>query len=130
MDVSVDLTQFFEERLRSLDCEPLTLEYIKGVFHRPRELDHSRAVVLILADARAAGSFERIQSLADSLFWTRVFAPQNLRHATVEYYESAGACAYSRCHLLLGRRMGAYRELAERFAELACKSRQLIVINR
>lgn len=130
MDLSGDLTQFFEERLASLKCDPMTLAYIQGVFKRPCELDQTRAVIFELADARSSGDFERIQKLGDSIFWTRVFAPQNLRHATVEYYESAGAVAYLRCHVILGRRLKAYGELAERFSELARESRQLIIVKR
>ena len=116
-----NLTEFFQEVLRDLECQQDTQAYIVGIFGKYRtttfDLSHY-SVSTLFAQARSNHSFFDYQNLGDWLFWQLTINPENLHHASRDYYDTIAQLSYDACYRLINRQWKLYQELADALPQL------------
>src|ERR1700733_1928359 len=123
------LSSFFAEKLGSLNCDNDTRAYITGIFTKyQRATDDlsTHSITLVYAEARYQQSFQKLNNIADWLFWVESMYPEHLNNASEDYYHSIAQLSYYSCYKLTNRRWLVFETLSDLFPYLTQQARYLI----
>jgi len=130
----INLSSFFEERLENLYCDPTTRAYITGIFTKYKtatdDLSCSGSILLTYAEAKNQQSFQKLNNIADWLFWTETVCPEFLNDASKDYYYTIGQLSYYSCYKLTNKKWLVFERLSDEFIELTNETRKLIKLNQ
>jgi hypothetical protein len=119
MDIlNSNITTFFDELLFDLQCNPDTRSYIVSIFgkYKTAESDLSKdSVTSLFAQARNKHDFLAYQNLGDWIFFTNTLAPNHLRFASKDYYDTIARLSYYSCYNIINKQWKLYEELADNF---------------
>jgi hypothetical protein len=124
-----NITSFFDELLDDLHCQRDTKAYIVSIYgkYKTAEFDLSKdSVTLLFAQARNKQDFLSYQNLGDWIFFSNTIAPQHLRFASKEYYDTVARLSYYSCYKLINRQWKLFEELADDFQSLENQVRNLL----
>jgi hypothetical protein len=113
-----NVTNFFEELLKDIKCQPDTRAYVIGIYGKYKSAidDLSKdSVTLLFAQARQTQSFLLYQNLADWIFWAGTIVSEHLKFASQDYYTVLAQNAYYTCYRMTNRQWKCYEELADQF---------------
>lgn len=115
------LHKFFEEILRDLKCQADTKAYIISIFgkYKSPEFDLSKDNITVLfSQARCKQDFLTYQNLGDWIFFANTIAPDHLRFASKDYYDTVARFSYYSCYRLINRQWKLFEELSDNFLVL------------
>jgi hypothetical protein len=124
---------FFEKRLERLDCDDMTRAYITGIFSKYKTaIDDlsTQSITLTYAEAKNEQSFQKLNNIADWLFFAETVFPQCLNNASKDYYYTIGRLSYYSCYKLTNKKWIVFEFLADRFIDLTNETRELIKLNQ
>jgi hypothetical protein len=128
MDIShKTVTSFFDELLTDVECHRDTKAYIVSIYgkYRTAEFDLSKdSVTVLFAQGRSKQDFLTYQNLGDWIFFANTMAPDHLRGASKEYYDTVARLSYYSCYKLINRQWKLFEELADNFPVLENKVRE------
>lgn len=116
-----NISNFFDELLIDLECQQDTKAYIVSIYgkYKSAEFDLSKdSVTLLFAQARRKQDFLAYQNLGDWIFFANTIAPQHLKFASKEYYDTVARLSYYSCYKLINRQWKLFEELADDFLVL------------
>jgi hypothetical protein len=116
-----NITNFFEELLNDLQCQRDTKAYIVSIYgkYKSAEFDLSKdSVTLLFAQARNKQDFLAYQNLGDWIFFANTIAPNHLRHASKDYYDTIARLSYYSCYRIINRQWKLFEELSDNFLVL------------
>jgi len=116
-----NITDFFDELLSDLKCQRDTKSYIIGIYgkYRSAEFDLSKdSVSVLLAQAHNKQDFLTYQNLGDWIFFANTLAPDHLKHASKDYYDTVARMSYYSCYKLINRQWKLFEELSDNFLSL------------
>lgn len=122
-----NITYFFEEKLSDLQCHQDTKAYIISIFgkYKSASFDLSKdSVTLLFAQARIKHDFNIYQNLGDWIFFTNTIAPNHLRNASKEYYDTVARNSYYSCYMLINKEWKLFEELSDNFVKLESEVKQ------
>lgn len=113
-----NVNKFFEEILSDIECQNETKAYIVSIYgkYKSAEFDMSKdSVTLMFAQARNNHDFLAYQNLGDWIFFSNTWAPNHLKHASKEYYDTVARLSYYSCYRLINRQWKLFEELSDNF---------------
>lgn len=113
-----NITQYFDELLIDLDCQRDTKAYIISIYvkYKSAQFDLSKdSITLRFAQARSNQDFLTYQNLGDWIFFTNTIAPNHLRFASKDYYDTVARLSYYSCYKLINRQWKLFEELSDNF---------------
>jgi hypothetical protein len=116
-----NITNFFEEMLDDLKCQRDTKAYIISIYgkYKTAQFDLSKdSVTLQFAQARSNQDFLTYQNLGDWIFFANTLAPDHLRFASKDYYDTVARLSYYSCYRLINRQWKLFEELSDNFLTL------------
>ena len=116
-----NITNFFEEILKDLECQRDTKAYIISIYgkYKTSEFDLSKdSVTLLFAQARSKQDFLTFQNLGDWIFFANTMAPNHLQWASKDYYDTVARLSYYSCYRLINRQWKLFEELSDNFIVL------------
>jgi hypothetical protein len=116
-----NITNFFEELLTDLDCQCDTKAYIVSIYgkYKSAEFDLSKdSVTLLFAQARYNQDFLTYQNLGDWIFFSNTLAPEHLKFASKDYYDTVARLSYYSCYKLINKQWKLFEELSDNFLTL------------
>ena len=116
-----NISSFFDELLVDLKCQKDTKAYIVSIYgkYKSTEFDLSKdSVTLLFAQARNKQDFLTYQNLGDWIFFANTMAPNHLRHASKDYYDTIARLSYYSCYKLINGQWRLFEELADDFLVL------------
>jgi hypothetical protein len=116
-----NISNFFDELLIDLDCQPTTRAYIASIYgkYKTAQFDLSKdSVTLLLAQGRSKQDFLTYQNLGDWIFFANTMAPAHLHNASKDYYDTVARLSYYSCYRLINREWKLFEELADNFLVL------------
>lgn len=119
--VRENVVDLFEELLTDLRCRQDTRAYIVGIFakHKANDLDLSgESITVLFSRARNSGDFVGFQKLADWVMFCSTIAPEHLRFASKDYYDTVARMSYYTCYRLINKTWPVYEQLADEFVSL------------
>ena len=111
-----NVTNFFDELLNDLECQRDTRAYIVSIYgkYKSSEFDLSKdSVTIQLAQARSKQDFLAYQNLADWIFFSNTMAPDHLKFASKDYYDTVARMSYYSCYRLINRQWKLFEELSD-----------------
>jgi hypothetical protein len=126
------ITNFFDELLQDVECQHDTKAYIVSIYgkYKTSEFDLSKdSVTLLFAQARSKQDFLIYQNLGDWIFFANTMAPDHLRFASKDYYDTVARLSYYSCYKLINRQWKLFEELSDNFLflESAIKNKLRVV---
>lgn len=118
MELHRNITSFFEDLLRDIECRQDTRAYIISIYgkYKSAEFDLSKdSITLMYAQARNKQDFLTYQNLADWIFFSNTIAPEHLRAASKDYYDTVARFSYYSCYRLINRQWKLFEELSDNF---------------
>jgi hypothetical protein len=112
------LSSFFDEQLEDIECHQDTRAYIVSVFDKYKNIkdDLSDAsITLLFSQARNKQDFITFQKIGDYVFFCNTLAPNHLRSASKDYYDTVARLSYNYCYKLINRQWKLYQEMADNF---------------
>lgn len=116
--VHKNITNFFEEKLNDLECQRDTKAYIISIYgkFKTAQFDLSKdSVTIRFAQARNNHDFLTYRNLGDWIFFANTLAPDHLRFASKDYYDTVGRLSYYSCYKLIDRQWKLFEELSDNF---------------
>jgi hypothetical protein len=116
-----NVNAFFSEILSDLDCQRDTQAYIISIYDKYKSStpDLSKnSVTLLYAEAKYQHNFSIYQNLGDWIFFSNTFAPDHLKHASKEYYDTIAQSSYYSCYRIINRQWKLFEELADNFQNI------------
>ena len=116
-----NVTNFFDEILSDLSCNPDTKAYIVSIYgkYKSADLDLSKhSISLLFAQARDKHDFFTYQNLGDWIFFSNTMAPQHLRFASKDYYDTVARLSYYSCYKIINKQWKLFEELADDFPNI------------
>lgn len=116
-----NVTKFFEEILTDLKCQADTRAYIIGIFgkYKTAEFDLSKdSITMLFSQARSKQDFLTYQNLGDWIFFANTMAPDHLKFASKDYYDTVARFSYYSCYRLINRQWKLFEELSDNFLTL------------
>ena len=113
-----NLENYFEKILKDIECRKETRAYIVGIFgnYKSSDLDLSKdSITLLFAQAKEKQDFYGFQKIGDWLFFCNIWAPNHLRFASKDYYNTIARLSYYSCYKLINRQWKLFEELSDRF---------------
>lgn len=113
-----NITQYFDELLIDLDCQRDTKAYIISIYtkYKSARFDLSKdSITLRFAQARSNQDFLTYQNLGDWIFFANTIAPNHLRFASKDYYDTVARMSYYSCYKLINRQWKLFEELSDNF---------------
>lgn len=123
-----NITNFFEEQLNDLECQPDTKSYIISIYdkYKSTQFDLSKdSITILFAQAKNNQDFLTYQNLGDWLFYTKSVFPEHLKNASENYYNSIAQLSYYTCYRMI-RTWKIYEELADKYVPLTKQIRKII----
>jgi len=114
--IQTNINNFFEELLADIDCQPTTRIYITSIYgkYRSAEFDLSKdSVTLRFAQARNKQDFLAYQNLGDWIFFINTIAPEHLKFASKDYYDTIARLSYYSCYKLINKQWKLFEELSD-----------------
>lgn len=124
--IQTNLNRFFEEVLSDLECQDITRIYITSIYgkYKTTEFDLSReSITWMFAQARNKQDFLTYQNLGDWIFFSNTLAPEHLRFASKDYYDTVARLSYYSCYKLINRQWKLFEELSDNFPTLESQVR-------
>ena len=122
-----NVTIFFDELLNDLECQQDTRAYIVSIYgkYKSSEFDLSKdSVTIQLAQARSKQDFLAYQNLADWIFFVNTMAPDHLKFASKDYYDTVARISYYSCYRLINKQWKLFEELSDNLLDLENQVRQ------
>lgn len=116
-----NITNFFDEMLNDLTCQRDTKAYIISIYgkFKSAQFDLSKdSVTLHFAQARNNQDFLTFQNLGDWIFFANTMAPNHLRFASKDYYDTVARLSYYSCYRLINKQWKLFEELSDNFLSL------------
>lgn len=116
-----NVNAFFNEILSDLDCQRDTRAYIISIYdkYKSSHADLSKnSITLLYAEARLQHNFSIYQNLGDWIFFSNTFAPNHLRFASKDYYDTIAQSSYYSCYRLINKQWKLFEELADNFQSI------------
>lgn len=116
-----NITNFFEEILNDLECHRDTRAYIISIYGKYKNADFDLSkdsVTLLFAQARLKQDFSTYQNLGDWIFFANTIAPNHLKFASKEYYDTVARLSYYSCYKLINKQWKLFEELSDNFISL------------
>lgn len=113
-----NITKYFDELLIDLDCQRDTKAYIISIYgkYKSAQFDLSKdSITLRFAQARSNQDFLTYQNLGDWIFFANTIAPNHLRFASKDYYDTVARLSYYSCYKLINRQWKLFEELSDNF---------------
>lgn len=129
MELIVRLEDWFDERLRGIDCSSDARAYVVGVLAKYRNAEHDMSrtsVVLSFAEAKLRGSFEAYQRIGDWVLFLSSVHPQALQGYDQVVHE-IGTSSYEACNRIMMGQWPVYDELAYRLPVLVTQVGRCLV---
>ena len=127
----LNITGFFEELLQDVKCQQDTKAYIVSIYgkYKSAEFDLSKdSVTSLFAQGRDKQDFLTYQNLGDWIFFANTMAPDHLRFASKDYYDTVARVSYYSCYRLINRQWKLFEELADNFLFLERQVKEKLVI--
>lgn len=115
------ITNFFDQLLSGLQCQNDTKAYIVSIYgkYKTAKFDLSKdSVGQLFAQARSKQDFLTYQNLGDWIFFANTMAPNHLRHASKDYYDTVARLSYYSCYKLINGQWRLFEEMADDFLVL------------
>lgn len=134
--ISNNITKLFDELLIDLDCQHDTRAYIISIYgkYKTAQFDLSKdSITLRFAQARTKQDFLTYQTLGDWIFFANTLAPDHLRFASKDYYDTVARLSYYSCYRLINRQWKLFEELSDNFIVLEEKVKnrlRILSLNR
>ena len=125
--IQANIDSFFEELLADIQCQPATRIYITSIYGKFRTADHDLSkdsVTLLFAQARSKHDFLAYQNLGDWIFFTNTLAPEHLKFASKDYYDTVARLSYYSCYKIINNQWKLFEELADNFLVLENQVKQ------
>jgi hypothetical protein len=122
-----NVTDFFEELLKDLNCQPDTRAYIVGIFGKYKKADFDLSkdsLTLLLCQAQTKQDFLTYQKIGDWIFYINSIAPQHLQFASKDYYNSLAQVSYYTCYRLINKQWKLFEQLADELIPLEFQVRK------
>ena len=122
-----NVTDFFEELLKDLSCQPDTKAYIIGIFGKYKKADFDLSkdsLTLLLCQAQTKQDFLTYQKIGDWIFYINSIAPQHLQFASKDYYNSLAQVSYYTCYRLINKQWKLFEQLADELIPLEFQVRK------
>lgn len=119
--ITNNITKLFDELLIDLDCQHDTRAYIISIYgkYKSARFDLSKdSITLRFAQARTNQDFLAYQNLGDWIFFANTIAPDHLRFASKDYYDTVARLSYYSCYRLINRQWKLFEELSDNFTTL------------
>lgn len=116
-----NITNFFDDLLIDLECQQATKAYIVSIYgkYKSSQFDLSKdSVTVLFAQARNNQDFLAYQNLGDWIFFANTMAPNHLRFASKDYYDTVARLSYYSCYKLINRQWKLFEELSDNFLVL------------
>lgn len=116
-----NITKFFEEILNDLECHQDTRAYIISIYGKYKNADFDLSkdsVTLLFSQARLKQDFLTYQNLGDWIFFANTIAPNHLKFASKEYYDTIARLSYYSCYKLINKQWKLFEELSDNFITL------------
>ena len=116
-----NIVSFFEKLLADIKCQPTTRIYITSIYgkYKSAENDLSKhSITELFSQARAKQDFLTYQNLADWIFFSNTIAPQHLKFASKDYYDTVARVSYYTCYRMINRQWKLFEELSDNFLNL------------
>ncbi len=113
-----NITNFFNDLLTDLECQQDTKAYIISIYgkYKTAQFDLSKdSVTILFAQARNNQDFLTYQNLGDWIFFANTMAPNHLRFASKDYYDTVARLSYYSCYKLINRQWKLFEELSDNF---------------
>jgi hypothetical protein len=131
--IQKNINSFFEELLADVECQPTTRIYITSIYgkYKTAEFDLSKdSVTLLFAQGRTKQDFLTYQNLGDWIFFANTLAPNHLRGASKDYYDTVARLSYYSCYKLINRQWKLFEELADNFLILEAEVKEKLEVIR
>jgi hypothetical protein len=116
--VHKNIINFFDDLLIDLECQQDTKAYIISIYgkYKTAQFDLSKdSVTILFAQARNNQDFLTYQNLGDWIFFANTMAPNHLRFASKDYYDTVARLSYYSCYKLINRQWKLFEELSDNF---------------
>lgn len=116
-----NITNFFDELLSDLECQRDTKAYIISIYgkYKTADFDLSKdSVTLLFSQARSKHDFLTYQNLGDWIFFANTLAPNHLKFASKDYYDTVARLSYYSCYKIINNQWKLFEELADNFLVL------------
>lgn len=113
-----NISSFFDELLIDLKCQRDTKAYIVSIYgkYKTAEFDLSKdSVTLLFSQARNKQDFLTYQNLGDWIFFANTIAPNHLKFASKDYYDTIARLSYHSCYKIINKEWKLFEELADNF---------------
>ena len=107
--------------MADIECQPTTRIYITSIYgkYKTSQFDLSKDnVTLLFAQARNNQDFLGYQNLGDWIFFSNTLAPNHLKFASKDYYDTVARASYYSCYRLINRQWKLFEELSDNFLSL------------
>lgn len=128
--ITNNITKLFDELLIDLDCQHDTRAYIISIYgkYKTAQFDLSKdSITLRFAQARTNQDFLTYQTLGDWIFFANTIAPDHLRFASKDYYDTVARLSYYSCYRLINRQWKLFEELSDNFITLEEKVKTRLI---
>lgn len=116
-----NVTKFFEEILKDIECQRDTKAYIIGIYGKFKSADFDLSkdsVTSLFSQARNKQDFLIYRNLGDWIFFANTIAPTHLQFASKDYYDTVARLSYYSCYRLINKQWKLFEELADSFQKL------------
>lgn len=123
------LNDYFRLALSDLKCNNITKSYIIGIFDKYKSSNYDLSdqnITLTYIDGIFNNDFEKIQNLADWIFFLKSLYPAFLKNASSDYYNNIAQLSYYRCYKMM-HTWQVYEQLADEFVILTYNTRELLL---
>ena len=127
-----NITKFFEEIFKDLECQPDTKAYIVSIYSKYKcsDFDFSKdSITLLFAQARSKHDFLMYQNIGDWIFFINTVNPSHLNKASKDYYDTIARLSYYSCYKLINRQWKLFEELSDNYNKLESDVKNKLVIN-
>lgn len=125
-----NITKYFEELLSDIKCNPDTRAYIVSIYgkYKSAEFDYSKdSITLLYAQAREKQDFLIYQNLGDWIFFSNTVAPNHLKFASKDYYDTIARLSYYSCYKLINKQWKLFEELSDNLLELEFEVKKRLI---
>jgi hypothetical protein len=129
--INKNITNFFEVLLSDIKCHPDTRAYIVSIYgkYKTAEYDFSKdSITLLYAQAREKQDFLIYQNLGDWIFFSNTIAPNHLKFASKDYYDTIARLSYYSCYKLINKQWKLFEELSDNLLELENEVKKRLVV--
>jgi hypothetical protein len=129
--INKNITNFFEVLLSDIKCHPDTRAYIVSIYgkYKTAEYDFSKdSITLLYAQAREKQDFLIYQNLGDWIFFSNTMAPNHLKFASKDYYDTIARLSYYSCYKLINKQWKLFEELSDNLLELENEVKKRLIV--